>query len=44
MSAADNTLPVLVVVTDPYTERPGYQRYARPAPPEAAPHVTYCGT
>ncbi|WP_029458474.1 protein adenylyltransferase SelO [Dietzia alimentaria] len=35
---------LLVVVTDPYTERPGYERYARPAPPEAAPHVTYCGT
>ena len=35
---------LLVVVTDPYTERPGHERYARPAPPGAAPHVTYCGT
>ncbi|MGN0101860.1 MAG: YdiU family protein [Dietzia sp.] len=35
---------LLVVVTDPYTERPGRERYSRPAPPDAAPHVTYCGT
>lgn len=35
---------LLVVVTDPYTERPGFERYTRPAPPDAAPHVTYCGT
>jgi uncharacterized protein YdiU (UPF0061 family) len=35
---------LLVVVTDPYTRRAGYERYERPAPPEAAPHVTYCGT
>ncbi|MFL0578662.1 protein adenylyltransferase SelO [Dietzia sp. 179-F 9C3 NHS] len=35
---------LLVVVTDPYTERPGLERYARPAPPGGAPHVTYCGT
>ncbi|AWH93466.1 protein adenylyltransferase SelO [Dietzia lutea] len=35
---------LLVVVTDPYTERPGRERYAQPAPPDAAPHVTYCGT
>lgn len=35
---------LLVVVTDPYTERPGLERYAEPAPVGAAPHVTYCGT
>ena len=35
---------LLVVVTDPYTERPGLERYAQPAPAGAAPHVTYCGT
>ncbi|HHX85597.1 MAG TPA: hypothetical protein GX694_09775, partial [Actinomycetales bacterium] len=35
---------LLVVVTDPYTERPGLERYTRPAPPGSAPHVTYCGT
>ena len=35
---------LVVVVTDPFTERPGLERYTLPAPPEAAPHVTYCGT
>ena len=35
---------LLVVVTAPYTERPGLERYAEPAPVGAAPHVTYCGT
>ena len=35
---------LLVVVTDPYTERPGLERYASPAPPDASPHVTFCGT
>lgn len=35
---------LLVVVTSPYTERPGLERYARPAPPGSSPHVTYCGT
>jgi uncharacterized protein YdiU (UPF0061 family) len=35
---------LLAVVTDPYTERPGLERYALPAPPGGAPHVTYCGT
>lgn len=35
---------LLVVVTDPYAERPGLQRYASPAPPDASPHVTFCGT
>ena len=35
---------LLVVVTDPHTERPGLDRYAQPAPVGSAPHVTYCGT
>ncbi|MFN3338357.1 MAG: protein adenylyltransferase SelO [Dietzia sp.] len=35
---------LLVVVTDPYTERPGRERFASPAPPDASPHVTFCGT
>ena len=35
---------LLAVVTDPYTERPGLERYARPAPEGSGPHVTYCGT
>ncbi|MFN3600099.1 MAG: protein adenylyltransferase SelO [Dietzia sp.] len=35
---------LLVVVADPYTERPGLERYASPAPPDASPHVTFCGT
>ena len=35
---------LVVVVTDPYTERPGLERYLEPAPAGAAPHVTYCGT
>ncbi|MDV7999943.1 protein adenylyltransferase SelO [Rhodococcus sp. IEGM 1408] len=35
---------LLVVVTRPYTQRPGLERYAAPAPPGAAAHVTYCGT
>lgn len=46
-ATAGDTAPLtelLVVVTDPFAERAGYERYTRPAPPEAAPHVTYCGT
>ena len=35
---------LLVVVTNPYTERPGLDRYAQAAPAGSAPHVTYCGT
>lgn len=35
---------LLVVVTSPFAQRPGLQRYAAPAPPGAAAHVTYCGT
>ncbi|AWH96885.1 protein adenylyltransferase SelO [Dietzia psychralcaliphila] len=35
---------LLVVVTDPYTELPGRERFASPAPPGSSPHVTFCGT
>jgi uncharacterized protein YdiU (UPF0061 family) len=34
---------LLAVVTDPFTERPGLERYAEPDP-AAAPYVTFCGT
>ena len=42
--ASDLENGLVVAVTDPYTERPGRERYAQPAPPDAAKHVTYCGT
>ncbi|GAA5128458.1 protein adenylyltransferase SelO [Pseudonocardia adelaidensis] len=32
------------VVSDPFAERPGLERYAEPAPAGSRPHVTYCGT
>ncbi len=32
------------VVTRPFDERPGLDDYARPAPPDGARHVTFCGT
>jgi uncharacterized protein YdiU (UPF0061 family) len=36
---------LLAVVADPFTARPGLDRYTRPAPPEvAACHRTFCGT
>ncbi len=35
---------LLAVVTDPYTARPGLERYEQPAPPNSGPFVTYCGT
>ena len=36
---------LLEAVLDPYTDRPGLDpRYTRPAPADAAPHVTFCGT
>ena len=35
---------LLVVVTDPYTERPGLVRYTEPTPADSGPYVTYCGT
>ncbi|MGH3914996.1 MAG: protein adenylyltransferase SelO [Pseudonocardiaceae bacterium] len=32
------------VIAQPFTLRPDLERYAEPAPPSSAPHVTYCGT
>jgi uncharacterized protein YdiU (UPF0061 family) len=32
------------VVTNPFAERAGLDRYAEPAPAGSCPHVTYCGT
>lgn len=36
-------LELLDVLRSPFTERPGAERYAEPAP-EGTTHVTYCGT
>ncbi len=35
---------LLDVLADPYTERPGLDDYARPAPDDFGPYVTFCGT
>lgn len=35
---------LLEVVQNPYVIRPEWDAYAHPAPAEAAPHVTFCGT
>jgi serine/tyrosine/threonine adenylyltransferase len=35
---------LLAVVTDPYHERPGLERYASPAPEDFGPYQTFCGT
>lgn len=35
---------LLAVVTDPFVERPGQQRYAEPAPESFGPYQTFCGT
>lgn len=35
---------LLEAVTDPYTERPGLERYALPAPEDFGPYRTFCGT
>lgn len=32
------------VISSPFDERPGLERYAEPAPAGSRPHVTYCGT
>jgi serine/tyrosine/threonine adenylyltransferase len=32
------------VVRDPWTERPGLERYAAPAPDDSGRYITYCGT
>jgi uncharacterized protein YdiU (UPF0061 family) len=36
--------PLLVAVADPYDERPGLERYAKPAPEDFGPYQTFCGT
>ena len=35
---------LLDVVTDPFTERPGLELYAEPAPAACGPYRTFCGT
>jgi uncharacterized protein YdiU (UPF0061 family) len=35
---------LVAAVTAPFDERPGLEAYARPAPAQDAPYVTYCGT
>ncbi|WNV77210.1 YdiU family protein [Geodermatophilus sp. DSM 44513] len=35
---------LLEVLTRPFDERPGLQRYAEPAPGGSGPYVTFCGT
>ena len=35
---------LLDVVRDPFTERPGLERYAEPAPTDFGPYQTFCGT
>lgn len=35
---------LLEVVQNPYVKRPECDAYAQPAPADAAPHVTFCGT
>ena len=35
---------LLEVVQRPYDERPGLERYARPAPDDFGPYQTFCGT
>jgi len=35
---------LLEAVIDPYTERPGLERYAEPAPDDFGSYHTFCGT
>lgn len=35
---------LLDVVTDPFDEKPGRERYAQPAPEDFGPYQTFCGT
>jgi uncharacterized protein YdiU (UPF0061 family) len=35
---------LLDVLTDPYRERPGLERYAAPAPADFGAYQTFCGT
>ncbi len=37
-------LDLLVVVRNPYVERPEWADFAEPAPADAAPYTTFCGT
>ena len=37
-------LELLEVVRDPFAARPGLERFAEPAPADAAPYTTFCGT
>jgi len=35
---------LVAVVSSPFAQRPGLERYAQPSAPQDAPYVTYCGT
>jgi uncharacterized protein YdiU (UPF0061 family) len=35
---------LIEVVTRPFIQRPGLERYAEPAPASCGSYVTYCGT
>jgi uncharacterized protein YdiU (UPF0061 family) len=35
---------LLLAITSPYTERPGFERYAEPAPDDFGCYRTFCGT
>jgi serine/tyrosine/threonine adenylyltransferase len=35
---------LLEVVTAPYEQRPGLERFAAPAPPDFGAYRTFCGT
>ena len=35
---------LLTAVTAPYDERPGFERYAEPAPDDFGSYRTFCGT
>ncbi|MFZ4720798.1 MAG: protein adenylyltransferase SelO [Ilumatobacteraceae bacterium] len=35
---------LLDAISRPFDDRPGLDRYAQPAPPDAPPHRTFCGT
>jgi serine/tyrosine/threonine adenylyltransferase len=46
-ATADDLAPLqrlLEVLGSPYAERPGLERYAAPAPGDAGPYRTFCGT
>jgi uncharacterized protein YdiU (UPF0061 family) len=40
----DPLTQLLAVVTAPYDERPGFDRYAEPAPEDFGAYRTFCGT